>query len=109
MRIKSKALLISVIGLALGCSIASQGAFAYQVEGQPEKGFFLVEVATTAPVMVVNGFWGKERITPQEYLDKRCVGAKVSEISYARGGQYQSDDIQIVFVMPSGGCKMAQP
>lgn len=113
MRIKSKALLFSVIGLALGCTLVSQGAFAYQVEGHPEKGFFVVDLASTAPVTVENGFWGKEKITAQEYLDKACVGAKVGEINFLRygGNSYStpSDAIQIVFVMPSGGCKMAKP
>lgn len=113
MRIKSKALFFAAVGLALGAAIASQGAFAYQVEGQPEKGFFVVDVASTAPVTVVNGFWGKEKISAQEYLDKACVGAKVSEINFLRygGSSYSStsDAVQIVFVMPEHGCHAATP
>jgi surfactin synthase thioesterase subunit len=112
MRLKAKWLGFWLIGLAIGCTVASQGAFAYQVEGLPEKGFFIVDLATTAPVTVRNRYFGKDRITPQEYLDKRCVGAKVSEINVLRySATYTpiSDAIQIVFVMPKNGCAMANP
>ena len=112
MRIKSKGLFFAALGLALGCTIASQGAFAYQVEGQPGKGFLVVDLASTAPVMVINDLWGKRRITPQDYLDKRCAGAKVSEINpvrYINQVNVLSDAIHIVFVMPEHGCHVGTP
>lgn len=112
MRLIAKGLGFWLIGLAIECIVASQVAFAYQVEGLPEKGFFIVDLATTAPVMVRNRYWGKDRITPQEFLDKRCVGAKVSEINVLRySATYTAitDAVQIVFVMPKNGCTMKIP
>jgi hypothetical protein len=112
MRDTSKGLLLAGLGLAICAAASSQSALAYQVEGQPEKGFFIEDLVTTAPVTVRNGYWGTGRLTPQEYLDKRCVGAKVSELNvlrYAATYTPVTDAIQIVFVMPPNGCTEANP
>jgi hypothetical protein len=75
------------------------------VEDQPEKGYYLVEVKTTAPLRVADNFWGNELVTPQQVLDRKCPGAKVSEINVATWERCHC--AQIVFVMPPNGCKDA--
>jgi hypothetical protein len=81
-------------------------AGAYQVPGQPEKGFYVVDVTSTAPLRVMSDFWGKENIDPQQYLDRKCPGAKVDEINLARWESFNQNhaSVQIVFVMPEKGC-----
>lgn len=79
---------------------------AYQVEGGLEKGFYVVDIHSSAPLRVVDGLGGYEQLTPQEYLDRHCPDAKVLEINMAgvpRNGRL-STSVQIVFEMPARGC-----
>jgi hypothetical protein len=109
MRDTSKGLLWAALGLAICGGVSSQGALAYQVEGQPEKAFLIVDLATTVPVRVRDNLWDNTFVTPQEYLNDRCVGAKVSELNITRSDVSTSRSaLQIVFIMPEGGCKRAQ-
>ena len=96
---------LKLFALALAM-VTANSVCAYQVEGEPEKGFYVVSIHSTAPVRVQDGFWGKEELTPQEYLDRRCPGAKVSEIDMAGVPGYarNSTSVQIVFEMPARGC-----
>ncbi|WP_274644258.1 hypothetical protein [Pseudomonas serbica] len=79
---------------------------AYPVDGGPEKGFFLVEMHSSAPLLVKTTGWHGELLTPQEFVDKQCPGAKVSDIAIAGVPTYlhESTMIQIVFPMPINGC-----
>jgi hypothetical protein len=83
---------------------------AYQVQGQPEKGFYLVDVTSTAPLKVWADVWSRESVAPQQYLDHKCPGAKVDEINLARWESIDQNvaSVQIVFVMPAQGCQSAQ-
>lgn len=96
---------LKILALALSM-VTATSVCAYQVEGEPEKGFYVVDIHSSAPLRVVDGFWGKERLSPQEYLDRKCPGAKVSEINIARVQSYGQGQIsvQIVFAMPAHGC-----
>lgn len=86
--------------------VAASHAGAYQVAGEPEKGFYIADISSSAPLRVEDGGWGAELLTPQELLDRRCPGAKVSEINIARVKSYaqRETSVQIVFVMPAQGC-----
>jgi hypothetical protein len=96
---------LKLLALAL-TMITASSAFAYPVDGGTEKGFFLVEMHSSAPLLVKTSRLNKELRTPQEYLDKHCPGAKVSDIAIAAMPSYmhESTQIQIVFPMPAGGC-----
>lgn len=96
---------LKLFALALSMATATS-VCAYQVEGEPEKGFYVVNIHSSAPLRVVDGFFSKEQLTPQEYLDRKCPGAKVLEINMAGVPGYAktSTSVQIVFEMPSQGC-----
>lgn len=84
---------------------ATPMALAYQVEGKPQAGFFFAQAATTAPLMVETSFWNPDIVTPQEFLERKCPGATVSEINVVRVKRNPWDAfVQIVFVMPANGC-----
>lgn len=84
--------------------VMASSACAYG-EGRVEKGFYVVSVKSTAPLRVSEGLWDRQRLTPQELLDLKCPGAKVSEVNIANWKSTR--DVQIVFEMPVNGCKDA--
>lgn len=86
-------------------------ALAYPVSDKsPETGFYVADIASTAPVMIAEGFLGSEHITPQQYVNKKCPGAVITEINLASTPTYGKSDtsVQIVFTMPQGGCLLSK-
>jgi len=82
-------------------------AMAYPVSStSPKTGFYVADIASTAPVMIADGFWGREHLTPEQYVSRKCPGAAVTEINLASTPSYGESDtsVQIVFTMPQGGC-----
>ncbi|WP_408602228.1 hypothetical protein [Pseudomonas sp. PLMAX] len=96
---------LKLLAVALSM-VTATSVCAYQVGGEPEKGFYVVTSVSSAPLIVLDGLWKKERVTPQEYLDRHCPSAKVSEINIAGAPSFNQPSIavQIVFEMPAQGC-----
>lgn len=98
---------IKLFAAVLAMAIATP-SFAYGVKGEPEKGYYLLNSASTAPLYVYDSSnsFAKKRMKPQEYLDAHCPGAVVSEINIARTPGYlqAESSVQIVFEMPVRGC-----
>lgn len=95
--------------LAIFAAFAAIPAMAYPIsENAPVMGFYVAAVESTAPVLVSYGWNGK--LTPEQYVEKKCPGAKVTEINMAATPTYANGDtkVQIVFSMPRQGCLETQ-
>lgn len=91
--------------IALFLAISAAPAMAYEIgDGLPYKGFYIAPVASTAPLILKNGWKG--RLTPEQYVELKCPGARITEINLGSAPSYGYSDptVQIVFVIPPQGC-----
>ena len=90
---------------ALVFALASTQVMAYKVvAGEKEQGFSLFYAKSTAPIISTDG------LSSQQVVDQRCPGSKVTEINLADapGQIVQWPMIQVVFIIPEGGCPKKQ-